>query len=140
MSEEALTENDRSKLREMFELWNSQKETASVEQKNKAGIAFITKILNLDKETALKFVQGDQEAYQEVGKAQSGIPRNRETSEFWEKVNEIFPEQYDEEDIQFLKEKTSAFQVSNFLFRLDEPLNEDSPVLRILNRNAHAFK
>lgn len=140
MSKEVLTENDRSKLREMFELWNSQKETASVKQKNKVGIAFITKILNLDKETALEFVQGDREAYQEVGRAQSGIPRDRETSEFWEEVNKIFPERYDEEDIQFLKEKTSPFRVSGYLLRLDELLNEESPVLEILHRNAHAFK
>ena len=65
------------------DLWFSQRKTATVEQKNRVGLAYISKALGLGDEIAQKFAQGDYQAYHIVGTTQSELP-TIDFFAFWE--------------------------------------------------------
>jgi len=122
------------------DLWFSQRKTAAVEQKDRVGLAFISKVLGLGDEIAQRFAQGDRGAYPIVGEKQSALPTNIDFSDFWREVREIFPGDYTDEDIDFLAKKGDIDAALHFLWQLELPLAEESPILRSLSINAHAYK
>lgn len=127
-------ENER--IQHFSDLWFSQRKTASAEQKNKVGLAYVSRALGLGDEIAQKFAQG--EATHEVGLAQSSIPR-LDLLPFWQEVQKIFPDTYTDDDVEFLS-FYSAEAVLHLVWQLDVIFAEDSPILRSLHINAHAYK
>lgn len=121
-------------------LWFSQRETATVEQKDKVGLAYISKALGFGDEVAEVFAKGDRDVFHAVGMKQSAIPIDTDVSGFWEEIRGIFPEVYTDEDILFLVTEGKVAAVLHFLWQLEVPLAEESPVLRRLAVNAHAHK
>lgn len=122
------------------DIWFSQRKTATVEQKNEIGLTYISKVLGLDDEVARGFAQGNHSAYHKVGMKQSDMPMNTDTAEFWQKIRAIFPNTYVNEDIDFLIKEGGVNAVIHFLWQLEVPLHEESPVLGALAVNAHAYK
>ncbi len=96
-------------------------------------------ILQVSEKTASDFAKGDREAYHEIGMKQ-GIPYGRDTRKFWEEVSKLFPGEYTKEDLGWLVARGDIDGPLSFLFDLDPPLKEESPVLRRLAVNAHAYK
>lgn len=132
---------DNEKVQYFSDLWWSRGKEASIEQKNEAGIAFMSLILELDEEVIGNFIEGgNYEAWDTVGMKQSGIPLETDSSGFWSKVQNIFPGLHSENDRKFLIEEGGVIGVFHFMFQLDPILNEESPVMRKLNSNAHAYK
>ena len=130
-------ENERAQ--HLSNLWFSQR-TATIEQKNEVGLAFISEALGLGDEVAQKFAQGDNRVYGTVGQKQSAIPTNIDLSGFWQKVKEIFPDVYTDEDMGFLIKEGGIDAVLHFVRQLEVTLAEESPILRSLAINAHAYK
>ncbi|KPJ71349.1 hypothetical protein AMJ50_02565 [Parcubacteria bacterium DG_74_3] len=122
------------------DLWFSQRKTATVKQKDKVGLAFISKVLGLGDEIAQGFARGDREAHLAVGERQSALPTNIDLSDFWQEAKEIFPNTYTNEDMAFLAKKGGIDAVLCFLWQLEVPLAEESPILRSLSINAHIYK
>lgn len=122
------------------DLWFSQRKIAAVEQKDKVGLAYISKVLGLGDEVVQRFAQGDRHAYHKVGMKQSAIPTGTDTSEFWKEVGTIFSNVYTDGDIDFLVKEGGIAAVLHFLWQLEVPLAEESPVLGALAVNAHAYK
>ncbi len=128
-----------AKVQRLSDLWFFQRKTTSSYQKDKIGLAYISDVLELGEEIAQRFAEGDSEAFHFVGMKQSAIPFT-DTSNFWEKIGQIFPETYTEEDINFLIEKGNIGAVLHFLWQIEVPFAEDSSVLRQLRMNAHVYK
>jgi len=124
----------------LSDLWFSQRENTTVEQKNKVGLVFISKFLGLGDETAQRFTQNDSAAYHEVGMKQAAIPVDADTQGFWQEVREIFPTSYQNNDIAFLADECGIQGVLHFLWQIETPLAEQSPILRMLAQNAHVYK
>lgn len=131
---------EEERVQHFYDLWFSQRKTATVEQKDKVGLAFISRILELGEEVAQRFAQGDREAYHTVGEKHSALPTDIDFSDFWREVKGIFPGDYTNEDIDFLAKKGDIGTVLDFLRQLEIPLAEESPILRSLSINAHAYK
>lgn len=123
----------------LSDLWFSQRKTASTDQKDKVGLAYISDVLGLGEEIARGFAEGDERAFHAVGMKQAAI-HPADTSKFWEKVRQIFPEIYAEEDIKFLIRDGNIGAVLHFLWQIEVPLAEESSVLHQLSINAHAYK
>lgn len=129
------------RAQKLSDLWFSQRETATVRQKDRVGTAYIEKVLNLGKEMAIRFVQGDLGAFHEVGMRQGGVtPYEPDFAGFWTEMRELFPGIYSDEDIKFLVEEGGVMAVWHLQWQLEIPLEEKSPVLRRLANNAHAYK
>jgi hypothetical protein len=122
------------------DLWFSQRETATVKQKDKVGLVFISKVLGLGDEIAQRFARGDREVYRMVGEKQSALPTDIDFSDFWQEIREIFPNTYTDEDIDFLVKKGGIDAVLYFLWQLELSLAEESQILRSLWINAHVYK
>jgi len=123
------------------DLWFSQRETATVEQKNAVGLAHISKVLGLGDDVAQRFARGDQNACHQVGMRQGGVDHYMSDLEsFWAKMRELFPGTYTNEDIFFLVKQGGVGAALHFQWQLEIPLAEESPVLRALSINAHAYK
>lgn len=123
------------------DLWFSQRATATVEQKNKIGLAYISKVLGLGDDVAWRFAQGDQGAYHQVGMRQGGGENYApDLAGFWTRVQEIFPGIYNGDDISFLVEQGGVEATWHFQWQLEIPLAEESPVLKALSVNAHVYK
>jgi hypothetical protein len=127
-------ENER--IQRFSDLWFSQRTTAGAEQKNRVGLAYISKALGLGDDIAQKFAQGG--ATHEVGLAQSSIPR-LDLLPFWQEVQKIFPDTYTDDDVEFLS-SFSAEAVLHLIWQLDVIFAEDSPILRSLHINAHVYR
>ena len=129
------------RAQQLSNLWWSQGKKAKVGQKNKVGIAYMSRILGIDSEVVRRFIKGDDyEAWRAVGMKQSGVPSDTDSSEFWNEVQNIFPGLHNESDRKFLIEEGGVVGIFHFMFQLDPILNEESPVMRKLNSNAHAYK
>lgn len=122
------------------DLWFLQRETATVEQKDRVGLAYISKVLGLGSEVARRFARGDREANHQVGIKQSGVPLKTGTSAFWQEMREVFPDVYTDEDAVLLTSEHGIFAVSHFIWQLEISFAETSPVLHDLSINAHAYK
>jgi len=121
--------------------WFSQRKSATVEQKNKVGWAYISKVLGFGDDVAQLFAEKDQDVYHRVGMRQGGVEAYiPDLVGFWAKVRELFPETYRDKDMRFLVEYGGIEAVREFLFQLEVPLAEDSPILKDLSANAHAYK
>lgn len=130
---------DDPRAQRFSDLWFSQRRTATIEQKDQVGFAYIRDVLQLEEEVAARFATNDWGAWAEVGLKQSGIPPV-DTTNFWARVREIFPDTYGDEDIKFLTQKGRIMAVSHLLEQLEVQLAEESPVLHALAVNAHAYK
>jgi len=128
------------RIQRLSDVWFSQRTTATVEQKDRVGLAYISSILGLGDDIAERFVAGDRQVYHAVGMKQSGMPYNTNTSKFWKEVQAIFPETYRDEDMVFLVGSKDVVAVLHFLWQLEVPLAWESPVLRRLAHNAHVYK
>jgi hypothetical protein len=125
----------------LSDFWFSQRKSATVEQKNKVGLAYISKVLGLGDDVAQLFTEKDQDVYHRVGMRQGGVEAyTPDLVGFWAKVRELFPEAYGDKDMRFLVEYGGIEAVREFLFQLEVPLAEDSPILKDLSANAHAYK
>lgn len=124
----------------LSDLWFSQREVATIEQKNKVGLTYISRVLGLGYIVAHRFAKGNYEAYHQVGLKQSAIPISADVSGFWKAIQKIFPEVYTNDDIRYLSNKGGVGGVLHFMFQLETPLVEQSPILRELAINAHAYK
>lgn len=90
-------------LKDIYDRWLSQGQAASVEQKNQVALAYSEHIIGLKKETVRRWAQGDNSARSLVIQAHKEInPCASNLKEFWKAIWEIFPDDYDEEDITFL--------------------------------------
>jgi len=127
------------KKRQYFsDLWFSQRRTASIKQKDRVGLAYISKALGLGNEIAQKFAERDHQAYHIVGTKQSALP-NLNLIPFWQEIKEIFPNTYTQEDIEFLAAE-GILAVLHFKWQLEVPLAAESRILGSLEINAHAYK
>ena len=128
-------------VQQLSDLWFSQRATATVEQKNKVGLAYISKVLGLGDNAARRFAQGDMNIIHQVGMRQGGAENyNPDLAGFWTRVQEILPEIHSNEDISFLVERGGVQATWHFLWQLEIPLAEESPVLKALSINAHVYK
>ena len=125
----------------LSDIWFSQRETATIEQKNEVGLAYISKVLGLGDNIAQRFAQGNESAYCLVGMRQGGAESYTPDFEgFWARVRELFPGVYSDEDISLLTEQGGVEAAWHFQWQLEIPLAEKSPVLRALAINAHIYK
>lgn len=125
----------------LSDLWFSLRNSATIKQKDQAGLAYISKILALGNETAERFAAGDRHADHEVGLKQSAVPVDKaDFAGFWQEMRNVFPDVFCDEDISFLVNKGGFEAVFHFLWQLEIPLAEESSVLRRLHVNAHAYK
>ena len=125
----------------LSDIWFSQRETATIEQKNEVGLAYISKVLGLGDDVAQLFVQGNENAENLVGMRQGGAKAyTPDFDGFWAKVRKIFPGTYSDEDIFLLTEQGGVEAAWHFQWQLEIPLAEKSPVLRALAINAHIYK
>jgi len=125
----------------LSDLWFSQGSTATTEQMNGVGLAYISKVLGLGDEIAQRFIRGDWNDYQQVGMRQGGVEQYiPDLMGFWERVEELFPEIYGTADIYFLVNKGGVDATHHFLWQLEFTAVAASPILRSLSTNAHAFK
>ena len=126
-------------VQKFSDLWFSQQSTATVEQKNKVGLAYISTCLGFGDEIAQKFADGDNSAFSEVGRKQSALFKGISTTAFWQDIAQIFPDTYTKDDILFLS-RVGIEGVLHFQSQIEIPLAEESPILRSLAINAHAYK
>lgn len=126
------------RMQHFSDLWFSQRRTATVEQKNRVGLAYISKALGLGDEVAQEFAQGDDAAYHIVGNMQSALPC-LDLRPFWQEIKKIFPESYTDEDVEFLA-TFDILVVLHFKWQLEVLFAEDSSILSSLAVNAHAYK
>lgn len=132
---------DDERAQRLSDLWFSQRETATVEQKDKVGLLYISRVLNLGDEVAKRFAEGDHAVYNQVGLREGGaISYQPDLQGFWSEMCEVFPNTYSEEDINFLVEQGGVKAAWHLQWQLEIPLAEESPVLRSLAVNAHAYK
>ena len=125
----------------LSDLWFSQRETATVEQKNEVGLAYISKVLGLGDDTARRYARGDRNIYHQVGMRQGGAENyTSDLAGFWARVQTLFPGIYSDEDISFLVAQGGVEATWHLQWQLEIPLAEESPVLRALSINAHAYK
>lgn len=128
-------------VQRLSDLWFSQCRSATIDQKNSVGIAYISSVLNLGDKIAEKFSVNDWEVKHRVGLIQAGCTNyHPDLKRFWLKVNSIFPGVYSAEDLNFLIKKCGTDAPRHLLWQIEVPLAEDSPVLRLLAQNAHAYK
>jgi hypothetical protein len=118
-------------------MWSAQCASATIDEKNRIGIAYVTHFLGLGEETAKRFAQGDFDACHEVGMKQGGLkPSEDNLRDFWEEMRKLFPSSYTNEDIEYLVHGGGISAVLHFLFQL----GGTSPVLHALLVNAHVYK
>ena len=109
----------------LSDLWFSQQKTATVEQKDAVGLAYISKVLGLGDDAAQRFARDDRNVYHQVGMRQGGADHyTPDLAGFWAKMREFFPGTYTDEDISFLVEKGGVGATWHFLWRLEIPLAE----------------
>jgi len=120
--------------------WFLLRDSATVDQKNEVGIAYISKLLGLGDEVARRFAQGGHGAYHEVGMKQAAVPHDSDVTAFWQEMQNIFPNLHTEGEMRFLVGLCGIEGVFHFLWQIEEPLKEESPVLRALSINAHVYK
>jgi len=129
------------RVQRLSDFWFSQRETATVEQKNGVGLAYISNVLELGDAAAQRFALGDQSVYHQVGMRQGGAESCKpDLKSFWTKIQELFPGAYTDEDIFFLVEQGGVETIWHFQWQLEIPLAEESPILKALSINAHAYK
>lgn len=127
-------------------LWLSLRVTATTEQKDAIGKAFIAHALNLGDKVADAFAQGEWDANRRVGMRQGNAERyTPDFEKFWSKVQETFNNLHTPEDILFLVEKCGMLGPLHFLHHIDSCFGPPcegmwSGVLRGLVSNAIAYK
>ena len=126
-------------LRYFSNLWFIKRKTATVSQKDGAGMAYISLALGLGEEVAKKFKNKDIEAYELVKQTQANPPEDVDLMPFWKEVARIFPGTYSDIDIAFLS-NFSIEMADHFLIQLDLPLAEDSPILGALKVSMHEYE
>jgi len=91
---------------QLSDTWFSQRGTATIEQKNQVGLAYISKVLGLGDHVAQRFAQGNENAESLVGMRQGGAEAYTPDFEsFWMRVRKIFPGVYSDEDISFFRRR-----------------------------------
>lgn len=158
-----------SRAQHFSDTWLRQGSTATAEQKDGVGLAYISKILGLGDEAAQQFARrvaghdadpqafcrvgrayilkilglgarSESDIYHRVGMRQGGAESyDSDLEAFWEEVQSIFPDSYSEADITFLVEQGGKEATTHLLWQLEWPL-ANSPVLRALSINAHGYK
>ena len=135
------------RARRLSDLWLSQCESVTQEQKDRIGFAYIEKVLNLGKEVAERFVGGDRTAYHEVGMRQGGAKHYEpDLAGFWEEMRALFPGVYTDEDIDFLVKEGEVGGVWHFIWQLQPSMSAKpwrgafSRILDELHVNAHVYK
>lgn len=124
----------------LSDLWFSQRTTATVEQKDRVGLAYISTVVGLGDEAAQKFAQGDRAIFHEVGLRHAGSEDyNPDFAAFWREIAKIFPGTYTQEDLNFLANWGLA-ATWHLESQIEIQQAEESPVLRSLALNAHAYK
>jgi len=125
----------------LSDIWFSQRKTATIEQKDEVGLAYISKVLGLGDNIAQRFAQGDETADYLVGIRQGGAETYMPDFDgFWARVRKLFPGIYSDEDISLLTEQGGVEATWHLQWQLEIPLAEKSPVLRALAINAHIYK
>ena len=128
--------------------WTHLRLTVTLEQKDQVGLAYLSHVLAFGDDVAERLTrEADLEIQHQVGRRQGGWqsdPYTPDLKAFWERVREIFPGTYSQEDISFLVEKGGLEGVFEFLWQLEPwPLDPDlhrSSVLWKLMLNALAYK
>jgi hypothetical protein len=139
-----MIQEEKVKVEHYNELWKSQAKSASNEQTDKVGLLYITKVLGVDEEIAKRFMKAanigkyDQKAFHIIGLRQGGIPCSTDTKAFWEKIQKIFPDQYSEDDIEFLTKKGGVSAVLSMLYQFET--TNPTEFLLSLSKNAHIYK
>lgn len=134
----ALFEDER--VQRLSDLWLSRERTAKTEQKDRVGLAYISKALGLGGEIASLFVEKDSDAYHAVGMAQAGMRDGSDLFAFWQEVKEIFPNTFTDQDIELLASEGGIEGVFHFLWQLSYYPHRKSLVLHDLAVNAHVYK
>jgi len=120
--------------------WFPLQEIATIGQKNKVGLIYISKFLRLGDEVASKFEGGEYNAYHAVGMKQSGIPMDTDVTPFWNEVKVVFPDLHSDEDISFLCKDGGVLGVLEFTYHLDPVFTGEFPMLRRISLNASDYK
>lgn len=129
---------------EMLTLWwRHLREQIPAATKDQIGMEYLMKVLRVDEETALAFVERDLLASQVVGMRQAGVDKYEpDLEDFWRTAKKLIPEVFtSEEELQFLVEKGGATAVNTLLCELQgHPLSTESEVLGRISINAHTYK
>ncbi len=121
----------------LSDLWFSQRDVATIEQKDGIGRLYISKLLGLGDEVAKSFEAGDRKAFHQVGKIQSGsVGPDENPKSFWEGVCGLFPSDYTQEDVVLLTQHGGREGAIHLMIQLGDA----SPILHQLAVNAHCYK
>lgn len=113
---------------------------ALVEKLNQCGIAYLTDFFGFDQSVVNGFLEEDWRAWHTVGMRQSAVQVTDENvRHFWQKVNTIYPNLHNPEEIEFLA-VAGVYAVLQFMGQIDRIGSETSPVIRKINVNAHVYK
>jgi hypothetical protein len=145
-----------SHVQRFSNLWFWQRKTATIEQKHRVGMAYVSEFLGLGQEKAEALIKGSRRVYYAVGVARREIlgansfffrkttaERNPEMFRenivaFWEKIIEIFPDGYTDGDMEVLC-NLSHDAVEHFMLQLEPILAEDARINRSLRSNEIFF-
>ena len=126
----------------LSDLWRSQRDNLSIEQKNDIGYAYLKHIIGADESTIESFIADSNFKSDEfIGLRQGGAkPRREDYESYWNEINRITPGVYTEENLSFLIKEGGIMSVCHMLFQIEDILNEQSSVMRNININAHTYK
>jgi hypothetical protein len=145
-----------SHVQRFSDLWFWQRKTATIEQKHRVGMAYVSEFLGLGQEKAEALIKGSRRVYYAVGVARREIlgansfffrkttaERNPEMFRnnivlFWQKIREIFPDGYTDGDMEVLC-NLSHDAVEHFMLQLEPILAEDARINRSLRSNEVFF-
>lgn len=128
------------KVQYFSDLWFNQRSTATREQKDGIGIAYVSKILGLGDEDARRFAVGDSSLDHRVGmRLGTSEPHSTDVRGFWKAVADLFPGVYSPDDIDYLVGQ-GPYTPDSLRWQIEIWGAEDSPVLRRITVLAHAYK
>lgn len=119
---------NRRRVQYFRSLWISQNETVTFDEKNKALSAYISIALRRGDHVAEQFVRNYTDAMilHRLGEDQAAVPNDKDALRlFWEKVAEIFPDVYTDEDAEWLVDTGGATVALEFLHYLTLPSSSD---------------
>ncbi|MFH1401269.1 MAG: hypothetical protein ABIH41_07170 [Nanoarchaeota archaeon] len=133
--------NEAQRVGFLVSVWDGQYSTVEEQVKDAIGKAYLEHVVGLDGATIDAFVQGEFAAQESVGQVHAGLSAGRgDYSAFWQRVAQMVPAVYDDEDILWLAQRGESAAIHRMLFALDPPLKKSSRVIHAVHVNAHVYK
>lgn len=130
---------------QLYEHWIQDAPQIPSEIKDQIGILWMTKILGVSNDVADRFVDGNNDAWSEVGNLHSGFKANaRGAEDFWRETDKLVSDFLSEEDLNYLISMDDGSGAWSMICVFDNlgmiHLESASSVLRSLGMNAHVYK